>query len=123
MLERLLPLALACGCADLRVAPVTRVEYGRNTWDPNSTTSLTVESAQAQAGAVLHVGERLAIGLLAGPAAAWDDAQPHVYAGVNLNPRVFYFFDKRTFVHLEVDVSLYDGSANTYVLFAVEKEW
>lgn len=116
-------LLVSCHAPQVDVRPITRSEYGRNTFYSTSPRSdFTTEYGYVEGGARVQI-EKASIDLMVGPQAAWSDSQDPT-AGANVNPRFFYFFDKDTFLHLETDITFYEGgSENMFTLFAIEKVW
>lgn len=103
------------------VRPITRSEYGRNTSNFSSH-EFTTEYSYLEAGARVEF-RGIAVDALLGPQLSWStetDPEP----SLNLNPRLFWFFDKDSFLHLETDLSLYEkGDSNLFTLFAIERTW
>lgn len=117
---KFLPLFFLClGCVDVR--PISRVEYGRNDFVPHGGRDINASYAFGEVGAHIPIGP-VSFDAMVGPQGAWtDETEPE--AGLNLNPRVMWFFDKDSYVHLELDATLYDHENNLFTFFAVEKVW
>ena len=66
--------------------------------------------------------EDISLDLMVGPIAQWSDNQDYEI-GTNINPRIFWFFDKSSFLHLEADFSIYDDYESVFTFLALEKVW